>query len=52
MTDPVQEVREARERITRHFHFDLHAIVADARTREKKHPEQLATISPSTPAKK
>jgi hypothetical protein len=50
--DPVQEVREARKRITRHFHSDLQAIVADAREREQKHPERLATIPPSTPTKK
>jgi hypothetical protein len=51
-TDPVQEVREARKRIAQEFHFDLQAIVDEARAREQKHPERLATIPPATPAKR
>jgi hypothetical protein len=50
--DPVQQVRQARKEIAEKFHFDLQAIIADAREREQKHPERLAKIQPAakTPA--
>ena len=50
--DPVQQVRQARKEIAEKFHFDLQAIVSDAREREQKHPERLAKIQPAakTPA--
>jgi hypothetical protein len=50
--NPVQQVRQARKEIAEKFHFDLQAIVSDAREREQKHPERLAKIQPAakTPA--
>ena len=52
MFDPVQQVRQARKEIAEKFHFDLQAIISDAREREQLHPERLAKIQPSakTPA--
>jgi hypothetical protein len=51
-TDPLHEVRAAREEIARKFDYDLNAILADARSREKDHPERLAKLIPMTPKKK
>jgi hypothetical protein len=50
--NPVQQVRQARKEIAEKFHFDLQAIIADAREREQKHPERLAKLKPAakTPA--
>ena len=48
--DPIQQVRQARKEIAEKFHFDLQAIISDAREREQKHPERLAKIQP--PGKK
>ena len=50
--NPVQQVRQARKEIAEKFHFDLQAIISDAREREQKHPERLAKIQPAakTPA--
>ena len=45
--NPVQQVRQARKEIAEKFHFDLQAIVSDAREREQKHPERLAKIQPA-----
>ncbi len=45
--NPVQQVRQARKEIAEKFHFDLQAIIADAREREQKHPERLAKIQPA-----
>jgi hypothetical protein len=44
--DPIQQVRQARKEISEKFHFDLQAIILDAREREQKHPERLAKIQP------
>jgi len=46
MSDPVQQVRQARKEIAEKFHFDLQAIISDTREREQKHPERLAKIQP------
>jgi hypothetical protein len=50
--NPVQQARQARKEIAEKFHFDLQAIIADAREREQKHPERLAKLKPApkTPA--
>jgi hypothetical protein len=50
--NPVKQVRQARKEIAEKFHFDLQAIIADAREREQKHPERLAKLKPAakTPA--
>ena len=45
--DPIQQVRQARKEIAEKFHFDLQAIISDAREREQKHPERLAKIQPA-----
>ena len=45
--DPVQQVRQARKEIAEKFHFDLQAIISDAREREQKHPDRLAKIQPA-----
>ena len=45
--DPVQQVRQARKEIAEKFHFDLQAIIFDAREREQKHPDRLAKIQPA-----
>jgi len=43
---PIQQVRQARKEIAEKFHFDLQAIISDARDREQLHPERLAKIQP------
>ena len=45
--NPIQQVRQARKEIAEKFHFDLQAIISDAREREQKHPERLANIQPA-----
>jgi len=45
--DPIQQVRQARKEIAEKFHFDLQAIILDAREREQLHPERLAKIQPA-----
>ena len=45
--NPIQQVRQARKEIAEKFHFDLQAIISDAREREQKHPERLAKIQPA-----
>ena len=45
--DPIQQVRQARKEIAEKFHFDLQAIISDAREREQKHHERLAKIQPA-----
>jgi hypothetical protein len=43
--DPiVEEVRRIRQEYASQFGYDLHALVADLRKHEQKHPERL--ISP------
>lgn len=49
--DPVQQVRHARKEIAEKFHFDLQAIVSDARVREQNHPERLAKLKPAVKPK-
>ncbi|MBN1670823.1 MAG: hypothetical protein JXR37_07315 [Kiritimatiellae bacterium] len=47
MNDPiVDEVRRIRRDYAKRFDYDLQAMAADLRKREKQHQDQLASYSP------
>lgn len=49
-TDPiVEEVRQARETLAARFHYDLDAIVHNARTRQGKNGRRVVSLKPKQP---
>ena len=47
MKDPiVEEVRKARRKHAEQFNFDLHAICADLKKKEKKYGHLIKSLSP------
>ena len=45
--DPiVEEVRQIRHDYARRFGFDLRAIAADIRDKEREHPDRLVSFAP------
>jgi hypothetical protein len=46
-TDPIiEEVRRIRQEYVRRFGYDLRAVAADLRERERLHPERMVTFPP------
>jgi len=53
LDDPiVEEIRLIRQQHAKRFNYDLHAIVADLRAQEEKHPERLVSLPPKPPRRK
>jgi hypothetical protein len=51
--DPIiEEVRRIRQEYGERFGYDLHAIAADLREREQRHPERLVSFPPKPARKK
>ncbi len=47
LNDPiVEEVREIRRAYAAGFGFDLRALAADLRKKEREHPQRLVSLSP------
>ena len=53
VSDPiVDEVRLIRQQHAERFDYDLWAIAADLREREKQHQERLVSLPPKQPHRK
>lgn len=49
-TDPIVDaVRRVRQEYAKQFDYDLQAIAADLRKREKQHSNRLVTFPPKSP---